>query len=183
MVENCFSEHFAQGETSNHGGEGNVGKHNLDNKKSYKFQINGGKPYEWPEPIINETDIRRLGQIPEDEEILMDIPGEWRDFLIKRGEDVDLSKPGIDKFITRKNGHVQEVTIYVNSTPVIYDQSIITFEKVASLAYGKAYDPSRGYSIAYSNGPSQNVEGLMCKGKDLYVTNGMQFDVAVSHQS
>ena len=28
-----------------------------------------------------------------------------------------------------------------------------------------------------------NVEGLMSKGKVVYVTNGMEFDVAISHQS
>ena len=37
--------------------------------------------------------------------------------------------------------------------------------------------------MAYSKGPSENVEGLMSKGKTVYVTNGMEFDVAISHQS
>ena len=62
------------------GNQGKVGKHNpAENKKSYKFKINGGKPYSWPMPIINESDIRQIGQIPDDEDIYLDLPGNWRD--------------------------------------------------------------------------------------------------------
>lgn len=164
--------------------QGNVGKHNPENhKKSYKFKINGGKPYNWPMPIINEADIRRLGQIPDDEDLFLDLPGNWRDSLIKRGEQIDLSVPGMDRFISRKKGHEHECTIFINSKPFKYDLPTISYEKVASLAFGKDYDPNRVYSMAYSEGPSENIEGLMSKGKIVYVTNGMQFDVAVSHQS
>ena len=56
------SKSFAEQE----GNQGNVGEHKPnENKKSYKFKINGGKPYNWPTPIINEADIRRIGQVPE----------------------------------------------------------------------------------------------------------------------
>ena len=111
------------------------------------------------------------------------MPGNWREALINRGEDIDLSSPGMDKFITRKKGHEHECTIYVNSVAFKYDQPTISYEKVAALAYGKDYDPNRVYSMAYSKGPSENEEGLMSKGKVVYVTNGMEFDVAISHQS
>lgn len=89
----------------------------------------------------------------------------------------------MDKFITRKKGHEHECTIYINSKAFKYDQPTISYEQVASFAYGKDYDPNRVYSMAYSKGPSENVEGLMSKGKVVYVTNGMEFDVAISHQS
>ena len=111
------------------------------------------------------------------------MPGHWRDAFIERGADIDLSAPGMDKFITKKKGHEFECTIIINSDPFKYDQPTISYEKVASLAYGKDYDPNRVYSMAYSKGPSENVEGLMSKGKTVYVTNGMEFDVAISHQS
>jgi len=170
--------------TEQEGNQGNVGKHKPDeNKKSYKFKINGGKPYSWPTPIINEADIRRIGQVPDDEDLYLDLPGHWRDALIERGANIDLSAPGMDKFITRKKGHEYECTIYINSKAFKYDQPTISYEQVASLAYGKDYDPNRVYSMAYSKGPSENVEGLMSKGKVVYVTNGMEFDVAISHQS
>ena len=174
------SKPFAEKE----GNQGNVGKHKPDeNKKSYKFKINGGKPYSWPTPIINEADIRRIGQVPDDEDLYLDLPGHWRDALIERGANIDLSTPGMDKFITRKKGHEYECTIYINSNAFKYDQPTISYEQVASFAYGKDYDPNRVYSMAYSKGPSENVEGLMSKGKVVYVTNGMEFDVAISHQS
>ena len=81
------SKPFAEQE----GTQGNVGKHKPEeNKKSYKFKINGGKPYSWPTPIINETDIRRIGQIPDDEDLYLDLPGHWRDAFIERGADIDL---------------------------------------------------------------------------------------------
>lgn len=165
------------------GNQGNVGEHNPEKKKSYKFHINGSKPFLWQEPIINESDIRRIGGIPDDEDIYIDLPGKWRESLIKRGENVDLSKPGTEKFISRKVGHEYECTIFINSISFKYDQQKISYEKVASLAYGNNYDPLRVYSMAYCEGPSENVEGVMSKGKEVYVTNGMQFDVAVSHQS
>ena len=166
------------------GNQGKVGKHNpAENKKSYKFKINGGKPYSWPMPIINESDIRQIGQIPDDEDIYLDLPGNWRDTIVERGVDIDISKPGMDKFISRKKGHEYECTIYINSEAFKYDQPTISYETVASLAYGKDYDPNRVYSMAFSKGPSENVEGLMSKGVIVYVTNGMEFDVAISHQS
>lgn len=70
-------------------------------KDHYELQINR-KPYQWPKALISGAEIKNLSQSPSDFVVNQIIDGPGEDPEIADGQEVDLSKPGIEKFITRK---------------------------------------------------------------------------------
>lgn len=148
-------------------------------KKKLYFKINGVQ-HTWYKQFIRGVQIRELGNIPENDEIYLDLSGGWQDDLIADDEIVDLARPGIEHFVSRKNTY--DITIIVNASPIKYDKPKISYEAVVILALG-SYDPNRGYTVKYSDGPIQNPKGLMSTGTEVYVKHNMRFNVASTHQS
>jgi hypothetical protein len=70
-------------------------------KDHFELQINR-KPYQWPNALISGAEIKNLSQSPADFVVNQIIDGPGEDPEIADGQQVDLSKPGIEKFITRK---------------------------------------------------------------------------------
>ena len=91
-----------------------------------------------------------------------------------------MARPGIEHFVSRKNTY--DITIIVNASPIKYDKSKISYEAVVILALG-SYDPNRGYTVKYSDGPKENPKGLMSKGTEVFVKHNMNFNVRSNHQS
>lgn len=65
--------------------------------KIYKFSIDG-KPQESKEQFINNEEIRRRGNIPNDYSIYLKVKGAGDDILIENDEKVDLAQPGKEEF-------------------------------------------------------------------------------------
>lgn len=79
---------------------------------------------------------------------------------------------------------VVEVTIIVNGTPKKWDQKKISFREVILLAYGTFNEnPTIVYTVAYEDGPKQNPEGSMIKGKEVFVQNKMIFHATATDKS
>lgn len=129
-------------------------------KKKLHFTINGVH-YTWYKQFIRGIQIRELGNIPREDELYLDLPDGWKDDFIEDDEIVDLARPGVEHFISRAK--IQGVEIIVNQSRKKYDKPQISFEEVVRLANG-SYDPNRGYTVKYSDGPKENPKGLMSKG-------------------
>ena len=128
-------------------------------KKKLHFTINGVH-YTWYKQFIRGIQIRELGNIPREDELYLDLPDGWKDDFIEDDEIVDLARPGVEHFISRAK--IQGVEIIVNQSRKKYDKPQISFEEVVRLANG-SYDPNRGYTVKYSDGPKENPKGLMSK--------------------
>ncbi len=148
-------------------------------KKKLHFTINGVQ-YTWYKQFIRGTQIRELGNITREDELYLDLPDGWKDDFIEDDEIVDLARPGVEHFVIRPKIH--GVEIIVNQSKKKYDKTKISFDEVVRLAMG-SYDPNRGYTVKYSEGPKENPKGLMSKGTEVYVKHNMKFDVASTHQS
>jgi hypothetical protein len=148
-------------------------------KKKLHFTING-IPFVWYKQHIRGIQIRELGKIPPDDELYLDIPDGWQDDFIKDDETVDLARPGVEHFISRRHAH--DIEIIVNAERKKYNKLKISCEDVVRFAFSN-YDPTRGYTVKYSDGHPQNPKGLMAKGSEVFVKHNMHFHVASTHQS
>jgi hypothetical protein len=62
-----------------------------------------GKQYEWHQQYITGADIRRLGSIPREEEILLEVKKPWEDEWIPDDKQVNLARPEIERFYSKDN--------------------------------------------------------------------------------
>ena len=70
-------------------------------EKPYKILIDH-KPHEWPNPVITGADIKQLAGVDQSAfEAWQDVPGP-EDLLIDNTDEVDLTKPGNEKFFVIK---------------------------------------------------------------------------------
>lgn len=147
-------------------------------RQSLKLTINK-EVYEWPQQYILGAEIRKLGHIGSEELIYLAIKKPWEDELIKDDTRVNLARPEIEHFFSKKT-----LTIIVNGTPKEWDKHIICFEDVVKLAFGN-YDPNPNivYTVTYDRGPKENPEGSMVKGDCVCVKAKMIFNVTRTDKS
>jgi hypothetical protein len=88
--------------------------------------------------------------------------------------------PGVEHFISKKNS--SDIILYIQGNPVTYDKPKISYKEVVELAF-ENYDPNRGYTVKYTNGPIQNPKGTMAPGNEVFVMNKMRFNVASTYKS
>lgn len=148
-------------------------------KKKLFFTINSVQ-YTWYKQFIRGVQIRELGNIPHEDELYLDLPDGWKDDFIEDDEILDLARPGVENFVSHPKIH--GVEIIVNQSRKKYDKPKINFDEIVRLAMGN-YDPNRGYTVKYSEGPKENPKGLMSKGTEVFIKHNMKFNVASTHQS
>lgn len=151
------------------------GKHVL------KLTING-KQYEWHHEYITGAEIRKLDNIPPEEEIFLAIKKPWEDEPIADDTKVNLARPEIEHFYSKDKHH--KITIIVNGRPKPWAEKTITFEQVVELAFG-SYDPNpnKVYTVTYDKGPHENPHGTMVKGDKVCVKDKMIFNVTCTDKS
>lgn len=143
--------------------------------------INGNK-YEWHQEYITGAEIRKLGNIPAEEEIFLSIKKPWEDEPIPDAKLVNLARPEIEHFYSK--GKEFEITLVVNGRAKLWIEKTIKFEQVIVLAFG-IYDPNpnRVYTVTYDKGPHENPEGGMVKGDSVFVKNKMIFNATATDKS
>ncbi len=151
------------------------GKHVL------QFTLNG-KHFDWHHQYITGAELRKLGNIPDEDDIFLKMKEPWKDELIADETRIDLARPEIEHFFSKEKD--VEVVIIVNGTPKKWDKRQISFKDVIILAYGKYVDsPTLVYTVAYEDGPKQNPEGSMLKGDVVVVKNKMIFHASATDKS
>lgn len=143
------------------------------------FTINGEK-FEWKTQYITGLEIRKIGRIPNEDDIFLSIKKPWEDELITDESRVDLARPEIEHFYSKP----KSIMIIVNGTPKPWDKPKISFGEVIILAFGK-YDetPNMVYTVGYEDGPKENPQGTMSKGQHLVVKNKMIFHATATNKS
>lgn len=141
-----------------------------------------GKQYEWHHEYINGAEIRKLGNIPLQDDIFLAIKKPWEDETIPDEKQVNLARPEIEHFYSKDKYH--KLTLIVNGRPKSWVEKAITFEQVVVLAFG-SYDPNpnKVYTVTYDKGPHENPEGTMVKGDKVYTKDKMIFNVTCTDKS
>jgi len=157
------------------------GIENFYSTEQLQFMVND-KIFSWPEQFITGKQIREIAGIDSDDKIYLDNVKPYIDKLIKDDDEVDLARPSIEHFYTVEINFA--VIINVAGVNHTWTKPKITFEEVIVLAYGNYNDsPTMVYTVAYEDGPKQNVEGSMIKGSSVFVKNKMIFHATATCQS
>jgi hypothetical protein len=151
--------------------------------KKLKLIINK-MPYDWYEQYITGAEVKRLGEIPDDVLLFLEIKKPWEDELIENDTRVDLARPGIEQFFSKSQDEHLPFKIIVNGREKDWGFRTITYEQVAKLAFPDyAENSTTVYTVTYTNGPGQNLEGSMVKGDKVHVKNKMIFNVSATNKS
>ncbi len=110
----------------------------VESDRIYWFTLNGER-FDWPRQIISGGSLRKLGQVPDDQEIFLERRDE-PDRLIKNHDLVNLDAPGVERFVTRRHIwklNVQGVILDV-PTPTIVVREALTLA---------GFNPDQGWYI------------------------------------
>ncbi len=149
-------------------------------KRPLHFNVDG-KQFSWEKQHIIGKQIRKVANVAEEFEIVLDNKGDFEDLLIEDDERVNLSRPGTENFKTVRAD--VEITLIVNGRPKPWAKSKISYEQVVELAGGSSSDPNVVYTVTYDNGPRKNPEGSMSKGDKVRVKNKMVFNATPTNRS
>ncbi len=101
-------------------------------KPTLELIINGGK-FEWKQQYILGAEVRKLGKIPSDHEIFLDIEKPWNDEVIVDDTRVDLARPGIEQFFSKAKGNPRLVKIFINEKPYEIERGKHTVAEIKKL--------------------------------------------------
>ncbi|WP_404653273.1 multiubiquitin domain-containing protein [Bradyrhizobium sp. USDA 336] len=149
--------------------------------REYKLTLNGHQ-LAWGKPAISGAALYKLAEVSNDDAVFLEVRG-GEDRLIERAELVDLTAPGVERFITAPKPP-PTFEIIVNARPRIVHESRVTFEQVVQLAFpGCQTEANVVFSMTYRHaasvphaselGPGGSVE-VKKKGTVFNVTKTVQ---------
>ena len=147
--------------------------------KIFDFSVDGTRCHTEYQ-FLTGAQIKRMAGVPVEYELFLVIPG-YQDELIDDDKTVNLARPGIERFESRKPGH--QMIIFINTSPKPYDRPVITCAEVVLLFGGDPNNPQKGYSISYSEGPKENRRGILASGQQVFVKHKMRFNVDETSRS
>ncbi len=84
----------------------------------------------------------------------------------------------------KKTDEFKEFTIIVNAREKLWLQKIISFEQIVVLAFGLVQDyVNTIYTVTYKKGDNNKPEGIIVKGDEVKVKDGMRFNVTQTSRS
>ena len=82
------------------------------------------------------------------------------------------------------NNKAKVYTILVNAREKTWNDKTISFEQVVILAFERiSIDPNVSYTVTYKKGENNKPEGIMVKGDEQKVKDGMRFNVTQTNRS
>jgi hypothetical protein len=133
----------------------------------------------WGKPVISGTVLYGLAKPGEGEAVFLEVPG-GEDRLIEHGELIDLTQPGIERFITAR----LTFEIIVNSRPRTVNARTVTFEQIVQLAFPGQHEPNVVFSMTYRHAASTPHGGELGAGGSVDVKKkGTVFNVTRTVQS
>ncbi|MGO9428730.1 multiubiquitin domain-containing protein [Rhodoblastus sp.] len=133
----------------------------------------------WGKPVISATILYGLAKPAEGEGVFLEVPG-GKDRLVEHGELINLSQPGIERFITRR----LTFEIIVNSRPRTVNARTVTFEQIVQVAFPGRHEPNVVFSMTYRHAASTPHAGELGAGGSVDVKRkGTVFNVTRTVQS
>lgn len=149
--------------------------------RDFKLTINDAQ-VSWGKPVISGRALFELAEAGLGEAVYLEVRG-GEDVEIDRDELVDLSLPGIERFISAP-ARPRTYLIVVNGREFEVHERRQTFEQLVELAYpGEPPSPNIVYSITFRHVASKPHSGELGKGGFVLVKNGSIFNVGRTFQS
>lgn len=135
----------------------------------------------WGKPAISGAALYALGDVGDDKAVFLEVRG-GEDRLIEPGDLVDLTKPGIERFITAARPP-REIEIIVNARKRTITDPHVTFEQIVEIAFPGPHEPNVRFSMTYRNAASKPHKGELAAGGSVEAKNGTTFNVTRTVQS
>lgn len=116
---------------------------------------------EWGKPVMIGAVLYGLAKLDNEEAVFLEIRG-GKDRLIDPEELIDLTKPGIERFITAPKA-VATFVIIVNSRPKTVPDRKVTFEQIVQLAFPGNHAANVIFSMTYRHAASKPYAGELGK--------------------
>lgn len=127
----------------------------------FRYTLNG-HGFDWGAPTINETELRAIGQVRDDEVIVPERDGQETD--LKPGDILDLADPGTEHLHSEK----RLITVFFENNPREIKRGVYTTEELM-----KIFGVQQGYILEVINHEG-NLTPLK-PGEKLKVKEGMRF--------
>lgn len=146
--------------------------------RDFKLTLNDDE-LRWGKPVISGTVLYGLAKPGDGEGVFLEVLG-GEDCLIEPGELIDLTQPGIERFITAR----KTFEIIVNSRPRTVNARTVTFEQIVQLAFPGQHEPNVVFSMTYRHAVSTPHAGELGAGGSVDVKKkGTVFNVTRTVQS
>ncbi|ULB12331.1 multiubiquitin domain-containing protein (plasmid) [Cereibacter azotoformans] len=146
--------------------------------RDFKLTLNDDE-LRWGKPVISGTILYGLAKPDDGEAVFLEVPG-GEDRLVEHGELIDLTQPGIERFITAR----LTFEIIVNSRPRTVSARTVTFEQIVQLAFPGQHEPNVVFSMTYRHAASTPHAGELGAGGTVNVKKkGTVFNVTRTVQS
>jgi hypothetical protein len=149
--------------------------------RDFKLTLNEDE-LRWGKPLISGSVLYGLAKPGDGEGVFLEVRG-GEDRLIEPGELINLSEPGIERFITAPK-RPPTFEIIVNSRPRTVNASVVTFEQIVQLAFPGQHEPNVVFSMTYRHAASTPHAGeLGASGSVDVKKKGTVFNVTRTVQS
>jgi len=136
----------------------------------------------WGKPVISGAALYALAAVEKDEAVFLEVRG-GEDRLVEPDILIDLTEPGIERFITGPKP-VPGFEIIVNSRPRVVDEREVTYEQLVKLAFPGTHGPNIVFSITYRHAASKPHAGELGPGGVVQVKKkGTIFNVTKTDKS
>jgi hypothetical protein len=135
----------------------------------------------WGKPAIRGSDLYELAKVDNEQVVFLEIRG-GTDKLIDPEEMIDLTTPGIERFITAPLP-TSKIEIIVNARPKLVSGPSVTFEQIVELAFPDAHNPNTVFSVTYRKTASVPPEGELGAGGVIKIKKGSIFNVTQTDKS
>lgn len=150
--------------------------------RDFKLTFNG-RQLIWGQSVIPGNALYLLSGIDTNEAVFLEVRG-GIDRLIEADDQVDLTQPGVEHFITAPRP-VKGYTIIVNARDEPVHDKRVTYEQVVQLAFPSApVEHNVRYSMTYRQAASKPHAGELAEGGSVEVKHeGTIFNVTKTVQS
>ncbi len=149
--------------------------------RDFKLTLNDDQ-LEWGKPAVSGVVLYQLANVTDDEAVFLEVRG-GEDRLIESDELIDLTAPGIERFITGPKP-VPTYEIVVNARVRVVNDKSVTYEQVVELAFPGSHDPNVVFSMTFRHAASKPHSGELGAGGHVEVKKkGTIFNVTKAVQS
>jgi hypothetical protein len=146
--------------------------------RDFKLTLNDDELL-WGKPVISGAVLYGLAKPGDGEGVFLEVRG-GEDRLIEAGDLIDLTQPGIERFITAP----KTFEIIVNSRPRTVNARTVTFEQIVQLAFPGHHEPNVVFSMTFRHAASTPHAGELGAGGSVDVKKkGTVFNVTRTVQS
>lgn len=149
--------------------------------REFKLTLNDAQ-LEWGKPVVSGAVLYKLGNVPADQAVFLEVRG-GEDRLIEPQELIDLTQPGIERFITAPRP-LPTFEFIVNARPKVVHDPLVTFEQIVEIAFPGPHGPQIFFSMTFRHAASKPHAGELGIGGTVEVKKkGTVFNVTRTDKS